>query len=84
MSQISKHIGGRIRNHRKNQGMTLQQLADLIHKSRATLSKYETGELPVDVETLYDIAAALHVDVTQIMDYQPERPFTAPISQHLK
>ena len=82
MSQISKHIGGRIRNHRKNQGMTLQQLADLIHKSRATLSKYETGEITVDVETLYDIAAALHVDVTQIMDYQPERPFTAPISEH--
>ena len=82
MSQISKHIGGRIRNHRKNQGMTLQQLADLIHKSRATLSKYETGEITVDVETLYEIAAALHVDVTQIMDYQPKRPFTAPISEH--
>lgn len=43
MSQINQHIGARIRNYRKARGMTLQQLADKIHKSRASVSKYETG-----------------------------------------
>ena len=85
MSQISKHIGERIRNHRKNQGMTLQQLADLIHKSRATLSKYETGEITLDIDTLYDIVDALNVNINQLMEQQPKRPAVFPVpDQKLK
>lgn len=52
MSEIRRHIGHRIRMYRKVQGLTLQQLADMIHKSRATVSKYETGEIAIDVDTL--------------------------------
>ena len=74
MSQINKHIGSRIRSCRKAQGMTLQQLADKIHKSRASLSKYETGEITLDIETLYDISAALDVDLSRLTDYRPEKP----------
>ena len=72
MSEINQHIGKQIRMYRKVQGLTLQQLADLIHKSRASVSKYETGEITLDVETLYDISKALHVNVNQLMDYQPD------------
>ena len=39
MSRINEHIGGRIRKYRKARELTLQQLADLIHKSRASVSK---------------------------------------------
>ncbi|MBQ8426942.1 MAG: helix-turn-helix domain-containing protein, partial [Clostridia bacterium] len=49
MSEISKHTGSRIRNFRKTRGLTLQQLADLIHKSRASISKYENGEITIDI-----------------------------------
>lgn len=77
MSEISRHIGQRIRSLRRAQGLTLQQLAEMIHKSRASVSKYETGEITLDVETLYDIAAALDVDVSRLTDYRPERP--APV-----
>lgn len=49
MSELNKHIGKQIRMYRKVQGLTLQQLADLIHKSRASVSKYETGEITLDV-----------------------------------
>lgn len=72
MSEINEHIGKQIRMYRKVQGLTLQQLADLIHKSRASVSKYETGEITLDVETLYDISNALHISVNQLMDYQKE------------
>lgn len=73
MSEINKHIGKQIRMYRKVQGLTLQQLADLIHKSRASVSKYETGEITLDVETLYDISNALHITMNQLTDYQPEQ-----------
>ena len=80
MSEISQHIGRRIRSIRKAQGLTLQQMAEKIHKSRASVSKYETGEITLDVETLYDIAAALDVDVSRLTDYRPERA-AAPLPE---
>lgn len=72
MSEICKHIGNQIRMYRKVQGLTIQQLADLIHKSRASVSKYETGEITLDVETLYDISNALHISMNQLTDNQQE------------
>lgn len=70
MSEINQYIGKQIRMYRKVQGLTLQQLADMIHKSRATMSKYETGEITLDVETLYDISNALHINMNQLTDYK--------------
>ena len=83
MSEISRHIGQRIRSFRKAHGLTLQQLAETIHKSRASVSKYETGEITLDVETLYDIAAALDVDVSRLTDYRPERPAPVQVPNQL-
>lgn len=83
MNEISKHIGNKIRMYRKARGMTLQQLADSIHKSRASVSKYETGEITLDVETLFELSQALHINMNQLTDYQrpaslpePEKPGT--------
>ena len=81
MTALTRHIGGRIRHFRQAQHMTLQQLADLIHKSRATVSKYESGDITVDVETLYDISHALGVDLSQLTDFQPPRPQPVPLPQ---
>lgn len=58
--------------YRKVEGMTLQELADRIHKSRASVSKYENGEIVLDVETLYDISRALHIGINQLTDYKCE------------
>lgn len=71
MSEINQYIGKQIRMYRKVQGLTLQQLADRIHKSRASVSKYESGEITLDIETLYDISNALHINLNQLTDYQP-------------
>lgn len=35
------------------------QLADAIHKSRATICKYENGDISMDIETLYEISQVL-------------------------
>ena len=71
MENISKYMGGRIRTFRKLRKMTLQQLADGISKSRATVSKYETGEISMDMETLYEISIVLDIPLGKLTDYRP-------------
>lgn len=57
-----------IRKYRKAANLTLQQLADAIHKSRATICKYENGDISMDIETLYEISQVLQVSVPQLTD----------------
>lgn len=71
MYNIRKHTGERIRQYRHTRNLTLQQLADSIHKSRSTVSKYENGDLALDIETLAEIADVLQVSPNQLLDYQP-------------
>ena len=79
MEPINTYIGGRIRNYRKMKKLTLQQLADAIHNSRATVSKYETGEITLDVQTLFDISTALDISMGQLTDYHPEKEEKQPV-----
>lgn len=72
MSVITEEIGQRIRQFRQGRRMTLDELASAVHKSRATLSKYERGEISMDIETLYDIARALNVRTEQLLCVEAE------------
>ena len=74
MNEISIAVGGRIRLYRQMKKLTLMTLAEKIHKSKATLSKYETGDIVVDVETLFDIARALEIKPQQLLDYRKSKP----------
>ncbi len=73
MSEISIEIGKRVRNLRKKRKMTIEELSKIINKSKATVSKYEKGEIVTDIVTLYDIADALQVHVEQLLYCKPER-----------
>lgn len=73
MNGINARVGARIRLYRRAKKLTLIQLSAMIYKSKATLSKYETGDIAIDVETLYDIAAALDIRIEQLLD---QRTFT--------
>lgn len=71
MSEITMEIGRRIRGMRKKRNLTLEELAAEIHKSKAAVSKYERGEISIDIETLYEIADALHIHVEQLLYCRP-------------
>ena len=73
MSEINSQIGNRIRTFRKIRKMTLDDLSDIIHKSKSTISKYEKGEISIDIETLYEIANAIQVHVEQLLCCPPKR-----------
>lgn len=67
MGTITTEIGKKIKNFRKSKVLTVQELADLVHKSKSTVSKYENGDIAIDVETLYEIAEALSIHVEQLL-----------------
>ena len=80
VSEVNKRVGEKIRNFRKVRKLTLGSLSEAIHKSVSTLSKYEKGEIPIDVETLYEIADALKVDVESLMLIRKRNPLLATSS----
>ena len=79
-SHLSSQIGKRIKLYRKQQKMTLEDLAACINRSKASVSKYECGAIVLDVETLYEIAGALQVPLSCLMEIPEERADNRAIS----
>lgn len=73
MSEMTVETGKKLRAARKARSLTLEALSSLVGKSKSVLSKYEKGEISVDIDTLGDLARALRVDVTQIL-FSPSIP----------
>ena len=72
MSGISAHVGRRIRLYRKMKNITIEVFAGMINKSKATVSKYENGDISIDIETLFIIANKLDISVSQLIDLEQE------------
>lgn len=68
MAYISEHVGARIRLYRKKRHFTQDDFAKALFKSKSTVSKYERGEIAVDIDTLYEIANVLQIDLRQLID----------------
>ncbi len=67
MSELTEKLGARIRMYRKLNGCSLADFSKAINKSRSTISKYEHGEITIDIETIYEIAAFFHVSVPALL-----------------
>lgn len=64
--ELHKTIGAQIRNFRKERDLTLKQLARRTGLSVSLLSQIERAESSASVSSLYKIAAALGVKLTQL------------------
>ena len=73
MSERSIETGKKIRYFRTGKNMTLEELAAAVCKSKATLSKYEKGDIVIDIETLYEIADALEIHIDQLLVHQDKK-----------
>lgn len=72
MTDYLKNLGLTIRNIRKIRGLTLENLATKINKSKATVSKYENGEISIDILTINEIAKALNISVEELLPQNKE------------
>lgn len=80
---VTKEVGSRIRYVRKSRGMSMDELAQAIYKTRSAVSKYENGQISVDIATLYDIANALKVSIYDLLyrntpDLEPQHYADVP------
>ena len=60
-------LGQRIKELRKQSGMTQDDLADLLHVTRAAVSSWETGKRTPDIYMLRDIAVAFCVSTDDLI-----------------
>ena len=72
-----------LRNIRKNAGLTQAQLAEKLNINRATISKYETGEIVPSVEQIIKICTILGTSFEELYG-EIERTQTSEIYQSLK
>lgn len=61
-------VGAQIRKIRKQQGRTIQDVADTCHLSKGLLSKIETGKVIPALATLSKISDALGVKISLLME----------------
>lgn len=66
-------IGSNLHNRRKQQRLTLAELADMVGLSRQTLSRYENGIITnIPHENIERLAAALQTSPAALMGWQPD------------
>ncbi len=63
-----KNIGARVKFFREQLNMTQGQLAEAVNTDRSNISKIETGESPGSMPIFFRIAAALCVNVSELLE----------------
>lgn len=64
---ISANVGERIRLFRKAKHITQKELGQMIGKEKSVISKYESAQVYIDIQTLYDVATALEVPLSALI-----------------
>ena len=67
-------LGKNLKYYRKLRDFTLDELGNEIHKSKATVSKYEKGEIIPDILTVLEICNVLNVNLSQIFPITVQSP----------
>lgn len=63
-----KNLGKKIRYFRKSKNMSTEELGNAIGKSRATINRYENGEILIDFLTAIEICNVLNIDLNDLCD----------------
>ncbi|SER64732.1 Helix-turn-helix [Faunimonas pinastri] len=59
VGEDDRHIGGKVRDKRRELGISLQDLAEMLEISPQQIQKYETGQNRLSASRLSQIATAL-------------------------
>ena len=62
------NLGNKRKEYRKARNLSIQDLGDMIGKSKTTVNRYETGEIIPDIITAMEICNTLGIDLNDICD----------------
>jgi len=65
-------LPNRIREFRAAKSMSQQQLADLIHVSKPTISELETGKMQLTVDYMRRIGRALNLAPAELLNFEDQ------------
>lgn len=68
----TEHVGSRIRLYRKMKNITIAEMSSQLHVGISTISKYENGKISIDINTLFDIARILDININQLIDFKDD------------
>jgi transcriptional regulator with XRE-family HTH domain len=67
LSNLAASVGQRIRNIRKSQGLTQEDLGEKVQQPQSYIGSIERGEKNISLDTLERIATALKVRVEELI-----------------
>lgn len=83
MNDIKKLLNKRIKELRKAQGISQQQLAELANIDQRSLSHIECGDT-FPSRALLDIAKALNIELKELFDFQHLEMNADKMSEYIK
>lgn len=83
MNDIKKLLGKRIKELRKAQGISQQQLAELANIDQRNLSHIECGDT-FPSRALLEISRALNIDLKDLFDFEHLEMSTDRMSDYIK
>lgn len=72
---MGKELGRKIQNLMRRWGLTQKQLSELVNVTEVSMSRYISGERDPSVETLANIATALHTTTDFLLGKKEEGDF---------
>ncbi|MGT2801011.1 repressor [Streptococcus satellite phage Javan292] len=78
MEHLALFIGSKIRQYRKQSGMTQTDLADKLHTSKQTISKYEKGIIKANQDVLFKLVTIFNVSVDDFFPTETSLATTSP------
>ena len=71
MGQFPERVARNIKKYRKEENLTLKELAERVGISEATMQKYEAGNIKsVTIDMLHNIANALNVSPEDLTEWE--------------
>ncbi len=70
--EIDRVVRTRLRSLRNTLGLSLDELAARTHLSASTISRVETGKRTISLDILLPLAAALQVDLDELLDVRSD------------
>lgn len=63
--ELTNYVGEQIKKWRIMRNMNQEELAEKLHTTKQTISRYEKGERKANQEILYELAKILNVSINE-------------------